>query len=200
MGETSRVESAKSANQSAAASIEDTRRIDQQRQQDDGVKDDPPYGSADYALRTTQQTLIHLSAMADQKASIVLGSSFVMASIVLGDLAGASELDAARLLLMVTSTCAGILAALALMPSLSANKVTAKQPLFFASIAQMEIDDYQHVMSDMLGDREKIYDTIVHDLHASSRVLLRTKFRPLQASYAVLVVGMAATLVAVVVS
>ena len=45
----------------------------------------------------------------------------------------------------------------------------------------------------------RIYETIVDDLHAASRVLVTSKFRPLQYSYLVLVVGMCATLVIAIV-
>lgn len=155
--------------------------------------------SADYALRTAQQNLMHMSAMADQKASVVLGSSFIMAGIVFGDLAGDAEVNIVRALFLATALGAGLFAALALAPRLKVDP-SARQPLFFGSIAHQELEDYQQVMSEILVDREKIHATIVTDLHTSSRVLLTSKFRPLQTSYGILIIGMAATLIAAIVT
>lgn len=149
--------------------------------------------SADYVLRTAQQNLLQLSTMADQKASVVLGAAFVTATIVFGDVAGSSDLDALRLSLLVTAILSGVLAAIALAPRL-ATKPAREQPLFFGSIARMDAEEYRRLMRDLLAADQRIYDAIVDDLHAASRVLVTSKFRPLQYSYLVLVVGMTATL------
>ena len=149
--------------------------------------------SADYVLRTAQQNLLQLSTMADQKASVVLGAAFVTATIVFGDVAGSSDLDALRLSLLVTAILSGVLAAIALAPRL-VTKPAPQQPLFFGSIAQMDADEYRELMRDLLSDDQRIYDAIVDDLHAASRVLVHSKFRPLQYSYLVLVIGMCITL------
>lgn len=149
--------------------------------------------SADYVLRTAQQNLVQMSALADQKASVVLASAFVAATIVFGDVAGSAELDALRISMLVTAVLSGILAAVALAPRFGIRP-TKRQPLFFGSIAQMDRDEYREVMSEMLSNDRLIYETIVDDLHAASRVLVTSKYRPLQYSYLVLVVGMTATL------
>jgi len=47
--------------------------------------------AVNYLLRTAQQSNVHLSAMADQKASIVLGAAFVMATVASGDLISAED-------------------------------------------------------------------------------------------------------------
>ena len=157
-------------------------------------------GAADYALRTTQQTLVHLAAMADQKASIVLGSSFVMATIVFGDVAGSAELDFVRVSLLVTAVLSGVLAAVALALRRSMSPEPHRQPLFFGSIAQMDADEYETLMKGIIADTDRIHESIVRDIHAASGVLLTSKFRPLQWSYAVLVVGMLVTLVGALVT
>ena len=149
--------------------------------------------SADYVLRTAQQNLLQLSAMADQKASVVLGSAFVMATIVFGDVAG-NGLDPVRVAILVTAIGSGLFAAIALAPRM-VGAPAHDQPLFFGSIATMERDEYRHLMREMLDDDRRIHDAIVCDLHSASRVLLHSKFRPLQVSYLVLVVGMTSTLI-----
>jgi len=151
-------------------------------------------GQVDYMLRTAQQNMMHLSAMADQKASFVLAAGLVMATIVFGDVAGDTELDAVRVVLLATALISGGFAAWALSPRLW-TQPSRPQPLFFGSIAQLDRDEYRSLMSELILDDERIYQTIFDDLHASSTVLVRSKFRPLQASYAVLVIGMLSTFV-----
>ena len=72
--------------------------------------------TVDHVLRTVQQNTLQLSAMADQKASVVLGAAFVMATIVFGDLTGLEESNVETVMLAVTAVLSGVLAALAVMP------------------------------------------------------------------------------------
>ena len=85
-------------------------------------------------------------------------------------------------------------------PRLSIIGEARRQPLFFGAVARLDSDDYLGLMRDLLGDRDRLYDAVIENLHASSVVLLRSKFRPLQISYAILVVGMVCTFVAALVT
>lgn len=158
--------------------------------------------TVDHALRTVQQNTIHLSSMADQKASVVLGAAFVMATIIFGDITGLDTLDVPRVMLAVTAVGSGVLAALAVTPRLkAAEQVGArKNLLFFGEVADLERDDYVARMREILHDDDAIYEAIMDDIHQASFVLLRRKYRLLQASYSMLIVGMLATLVAVIIA
>ena len=158
--------------------------------------------SIDYVLRTVQQNTLQLSAMADQKASVVLGAAFVMATIVFGDLTGLEDSNVETVLLAVTAVLSGVLAALAVMPRIMVGGEQAERPnlLFFGAIASMEPDDYVARMREVLADDDKIYDAIMEDIHQASQVLLGRKYRLLKLSYLALILGMIATLIAVLVS
>lgn len=152
--------------------------------------------SVDTALRTAQQNTLGLSAMADQKASVVLGAAFVMATIVFGDIAGLDTLEAPRLLLAITSVASGVLAAGAVMPRVSTPS-TGGRPnlLFFGTVADLDRDDYFAQMREVLASDELLYEVILDDIHQASVVLHRRKYRLLKLSYLVLIVGMVATLI-----
>ena len=78
--------------------------------------------------------------MADQKASVVLGAAFVMATIVFGDLTGLDEQNVETVMLACTAVLSGVLAALAVMPRIMVGgEVSEVVPnlLFFGAIAQM---------------------------------------------------------------
>ena len=64
----------------------------------------------------------------------------------------------------------------------------------------MPSEDYIARMRGVLADDDKIYDAILEDIHQASRLLLNRKYRLLKLSYLALVVGMIATLIAVLVS
>ena len=158
--------------------------------------------TVDHVLRTVQQNTLQLSAMADQKASVVLGAAFVMATIVFGDLTGLEESNVETVMLAVTAVLSGVLAALAVMPRIMVGGERAERTnlLFFGAIATMPSEDYIARMRAVLADDDKIYDAILEDIHQASRLLLNRKYRLLKLSYLALIVGMIATLIAVLVS
>jgi hypothetical protein len=161
----------------------------------------PHADAINYVLRTAQQNTLHLSAMADQKASVVLGASFVMASIVFSDVAGESDPAIASILLAVTAVASGLLAAFAVMPRVMTSVSTSdrRNLLFFGTVAGMDHDDYLEQMHRVIGSAPAIYDAILEDLYQASHVLMRRKYRLLRLSYVALTVGMVATLIAVLV-
>ncbi len=159
--------------------------------------------ATDYVLRTTQQNMVQLSALADQKASIVLGASFVVATIVFSGAAD-DPLGTAKLVLAITAIVAGVLAAVSLFPTVGGRwrpgartegqAGSAWNPLFFGSIARVEAEEYQARMRAILADDERVYGVILADLHQAANVLLHRKYRWLQASYLALITGMLTTL------
>ena len=158
--------------------------------------------TVDHVLRTVQQNTLQLSAMADQKASVVLGAAFVMATIVFGDLTGLDESNVETVMLAVTAVLSGVLAALAVMPRIMVGGEKVERPnlLFFGAIATIPSEDYIARMREVLADDDRIYDAILEDIHQASRLLLNRKYRLLKLSYLALIVGMIATLIAVLVS
>jgi len=151
----------------------------------------------DNALRTAQQGMLALSSMADQKASVVLGAAFVMATIVVGDLDGSG--DTTRVLLAITAIGSGALAGLALMPG-SSRSLKGHNPLFFEGIAQMSLEEYRAEMRNLTLTDAEVYDAICNDLHASSLALAKRKFPLLRLSYQFLIVGMVVTLASALIS
>ncbi len=168
------------------------------------MNDEPLQGrqTVDHVLRTVQQNTLQLSAMADQKASVVLGAAFVMATIVFGDLTGLEDSNVETVLLACTAVLSGVLAALAVMPRVAVGGQEAGRPnlLFFGAIAQIERDDYIAQMREVLHDDDAIYEAVLDDIHQGAQVLLRRKYLLLKLSYLALIVGMIATLIAVLIS
>src|SRR5688572_27248434 len=77
--------------------------------------------SAIYLLRTTQQHHVQLSAMADQKASILMGAAFVVLTILVGQMENGG-LSVAVVTLSVFSLLSALFAVLAVIPRIHREK------------------------------------------------------------------------------
>ncbi len=167
---------------------------------DEAVSDDAARRfspNAVHLVRTTQQINLTLSQMADQKASILMGATFVVFTIAIG----AVQRAAAPLPLMILGSAAffsAIFAVLAILPA------TGSVPgrinlLFFGSFTRLEEDDYVDQLVDVLDDDETIYRTMAHDIYQNGRVLARKKYRLLGIAYRIFLTGLTASFITVVV-
>lgn len=154
-------------------------------------------GSVDNLLRTTQQNLVHLSAMADQKANIVLGASSIMLTIIVG-ISSSSGLTGSLASLGVFTAIAAIFALLAVMPSIPSEDTSATNPLFFGDISRMEPDEHRRLLGEFLADDQTLYDLLITDIWQSAHVLQARKFVYLRVSYTVFILGLVVTAVVMV--
>jgi hypothetical protein len=151
--------------------------------------------SAIYLLRTTHQYHAQLIVLADQKASILIGVSSVIVTLVLSkwDLAAT---PAAPLVLAATCALAALLAVVAVVPSFhwQRRKTSEPNPLFFGSFAEMEEAEYMWRMQDVIRTEHNVYWAMARDIYHMGRALYARKFRFLSYSYRVFAAGLAATI------
>ena len=93
------------------------------------------HANAIHLLRTMQQHHVTLSAMADQKASIIIGVNSVVFALVVKEAAT----NPALLVLAASSGLAAVLCMLAVLPKLGGGKGPAAPPnlLFFGGFTQL---------------------------------------------------------------
>src|SRR5688500_4333805 len=112
--------------------------------------DEPHYPvNAAHLVRTTQLAQLQLSAMADHKASILMGATFVIFTITIGQARG----SAAPLPLLILGAAAffsAIFAVLAVLPAIRYRKDAAPNLLFFGSFTQLDEDDYLDRLTERL--------------------------------------------------
>ncbi len=149
-----------------------------------------PGDSADYLLRSLQTNHIQLSAIADQKASILVGATMVSLGVVAP--LDPSDTSVALVILAVTAALAGGAGVLALLPRVKTTS-ERRNPLFFGVHSNLTSEEFHDAMAEILADKERIYDAIVEDVHQMGHVLSR-KFRLINIAYAILIVGLATTL------
>ena len=150
-----------------------------------------------HLLRTTMQAQYQLSQMADQKANMVLGASFVIftVTISLGN-TGARPLP--LLILGAAAFAAACLAVLAVLPSV---KVPPRPNgpaniLFFGSFTQVSEDEFiERLMTVAISPRDS-FEAFAHDIYQNGRVLAFKKYRFLGYAYRILLAGLIGALIA----
>ena len=168
--------------------------MDEERQVE--APDYPP--NAVHLVRTTQLAQIQLSAMADHKASILMGAAFVIFTITLGQARGA-VVPLPLLILGGSAFFAAVFAVAAIVPSTRSRRESALNLLFFGSFTQLGEDEYLDRLTDRLKSDDSIYRTMGRDIYQNGLVLARKKYRFLGYAYRIFLAGLTASFVAFVV-
>ena len=155
-------------------------------------------------LMAANQTNMTLSEMADSKASILLGASFVVFSLSIGELAKGEETDFPMLVLTLFSFIATIFGVLTVRPNrmrkakvpLSGKKVNI---LFFGSYVDCPREEYVDEVMRVLSSEEETYRRLARDLWDHGHVLRDDKYRWLYWSFTFFLYGMVVTAIALVI-
>jgi hypothetical protein len=160
----------------------------------------PP--NAVHLVRTSQQLTMQLSQMADQKASILMGATFVVFTISVGQ-ARTGELALPLAILATFSFLSALLAVSAVLPRVGkAPPIEFRDGkdhsnlLFFGRFAQMEEEEFIAAIKGRLRSEEDIYETMLRDTYQNGVVLARRKYRFLGYAYRLFVLGLTLTFAA----
>lgn len=143
-----------------------------------------------------------MSEMADNKASILMGASFVVFSLSIGDIAeGKASLP--LLVLTIFSFVATVFGVLTIRPNrMRVSKVPIPPEkiniLFFGSYSNARREDYVAEMIKVLSSEEETYRRLTQDLYDHGKVLRDDKYSWLYWSFTLFLAGMVVTAVAVV--
>ena len=136
-----------------------------------------------------------LSEMADNKASILMGASFVVFSLSIGDVA-TGKATFPMLVLTLFSFAATVLGVLTVRPNrlrkfkLDPNNVNI---MFFGSYANISREEYVEQMMKVLTSEEEVYKRLARDVYDHGCILRADKYRWLYWSYTLFLVGLAVT-------
>ena len=151
------------------------------------------HANAIHLLRTMQQHHVTLSAMADQKASIIIGVNSVVIALVVKEAAT----NPALLVLAASSGLAAVLCMLAVLPKLGGGNGPAAPPnlLFFGGFAQLSEADWIDWLECTNADDHAIQVAMARDVYQLGQVLAQKKYKYLGWSYRVIIGGLIATFV-----
>ena len=149
--------------------------------------------NAVHLVRTATQTNLALSQMADQKASILMGATFVVFTLSIGQARG-GEVPIALLVLAGFAFLSAMAAVAAVLPSVS-GKSGSGEPnvLFFGTFTQLSEDEFADQILARLAEDEAIYRTMLRDIHQNGMVLQHKKYRFLRLAYLLFLAGLVAT-------
>ncbi len=158
----------------------------------------PPLPGASHAnaihlMRTMQQHHVTLSAMADQKASIIIGVNSVVFALVVKEAATNPTL----LVLAASSGLAAVLCMLAVLPKLDGGNGPAAPPnlLFFGGFTQLSEADWIDWLERTNADDHAIQVAMARDVYQLGQVLAQKKYKYLGWGYRVIIGGLIATFV-----
>jgi hypothetical protein len=154
-------------------------------------------------LMAANQTNMTLSEMADSKASILLGASFVVFSLSIGSLAE-GKINVPMLVLTLFSFIATIFGVLTVRPNrMFKSKVPLTGPkvniLYFGSYIDCPREEYVDEVMRVLSSEEETYRRLARDLWDHGHVLRDNKYRWLYWSFTFFLYGMVVTAVALIV-
>ncbi|NJO14066.1 MAG: hypothetical protein HC870_02610 [Rhizobiales bacterium] len=167
--------------------------------------DAAPSGYSAHAIhlvRTSQQINLTLSQMADAKASILMGATFLVFTISVGQATKGSlpwSLGVLALFAFISAMCA-VFAVLPSVSSPASAKITDGKPnkLFFGHFTHMDEAEWtDSILAELRAD-ETVFRTMLHDIYQNGQVLQRKKYKYLAYAYKSFMAGLCLTAVAFV--
>ncbi len=144
-----------------------------------------------HLLKNVQHHHITLSAMADQKANIMLASTSILLSFAFSNL-DRDHLYWGFLVLSIASLISLVLALLAVSPTFGASstrKIEHPNALFFGHFANLPVEDYLDEMKIVLSSDAHMYEAQIRDIHDLGVSIKTHKYRWLNLSYRIFLVG-----------
>ena len=161
---------------------------------DSREREEPHYPiNAAHLMRTAQLAQLQLSAMADTKASILMGATFVIFTITIGQARnGAAPLP--LLILGGAAFLSAICTILAVLPKIKSGKSGGRPNiLFFGAFTRMDEDAFVEELVGRLKTDDSIYRTMARDIYQGGMVLQKKKYRMLGWAYRIFLVGLVAS-------
>ena len=160
----------------------------------------PQYpANAVHMMRTAQLAQLQLSAMADTKASILMGATFVIFTITIGQARDATA-PIPLLILGGAAFFSAICAVLAVLPITRRRKPKGEPNiLVFGTFTQRPEEEFIESVTARLHSDDSVYRTMARDIYQAGSVLQNKKYKMLGWAYRIFLVGLVASFVAYVV-
>ncbi|MEE4201045.1 Pycsar system effector family protein [Erythrobacter sp.] len=147
-----------------------------------------------HLVRTAQTQTLSLSSMADNKASILIGATFVVFSMSITQLFG-EGVTFSVLALAATAFISSLFAVMSVIPSVpNAPEDRANfNYLFFGHYTALSTEEWTEEMLDRFETDETLFRTMLKDIHQGGAVLAKKKYKYLNYAYRCFVWGVFVT-------
>ncbi|MHA7820377.1 MAG: Pycsar system effector family protein [Erythrobacter sp.] len=160
------------------------------------VYNDYATGSAIHLVRNAQIQGLTLSRMADQKASILMGATFVVFSISVSQ-ATSGNVPWSLTILAAFAFLSSLCAVVAVLPStkkVDPGKITPNL-LFFGHFTEMGEEEWTDQLVEELRSDETVFRMMLHDIYQNGQVLQNKKYRFLGLAYKIFTTGLVFTMI-----
>lgn len=166
------------------------------------MKINEPANHIDHMLRQTRMHHVQLSAMADQKANMLLTMASLVVTLSIPQILK-PEFRWPLLVLIGFSLITVSLAVYAVMPKFSPHKSKKSVPdvsdpsfdlLFFGDFTKLDYAAYESAMEEMMNNANRTYEVQVREIYALGTFLVRSKYRFLRLGYMFFLCGLFASL------
>lgn len=149
-----------------------------------------------HLVRTSVQANMMLSQMADQKASILMGATFVVFTIVIGQ-ARSGAIPISLGVLAISAFLSAMCAVYAVLPSVGTGKLPSNpNKMFFGHFTALDERIWVEDVLEELHADETVFRTMLHDVYQNGQVLAGKKYKYLGYAYRIFMVGLSVTLAA----
>lgn len=175
------------------------KKISKLKQKAKEEKELKPTRGIETMFRTTSKNHMELSAIADNKANIMISINSIILSVLVSVLIRKLEeyphmtIPAIMLTLVCLTTI--VFAVLATRPNVTSGRfkhedIINKKAnlLFFGNFHRMKLEDYKWGMTEMLKDADYLYGSMIKDIYFLGAVLGK-KYRLLRLSYTIFMFG-----------
>lgn len=172
-----------------------------------GLEKKIPTSATQTFFRTNYRNHINLSAIADNKANIMISVNAILISVVISILSYRNIPDTNPMVLLpvviflVTGLTSLICAVLSIRPKVTTPpdgpvdfEAIKKNIVFFGNFVRLDLEQYEDAIDAVLRDSELLYGNMARDLYFLGKVLDK-KYRYLTMSYNIFMVGFVATVI-----
>jgi hypothetical protein len=169
-------------------------------------EDERPSRGVETLFRLTSRNHMELSALADNKAGIMISVNSIIVSVILTVLLRKLEdqphLVIPTMVMLVVNISTIIFAILATRPKMIADNFTEEDIknrkinlLFFGHFQKLSFEQYSEGMRQMLRERDYLYSSLAKDIYYLGLVLSR-KYKYLRLSYTIFMYGLIVSVIA----
>lgn len=165
-------------------------------------------------FRNTYRTHLDLSAMADNKANMMISLNAIILSIVITYLSAQSAIIGADFaqhrtiiipigLLLLTTLGSLVFAIISAQPEVTSFNIRRKKKrintrnvslLFFGNFTKLPLEDFHEGMYEIMRDKKSLYNNMITDIYYLGDVLGR-KYKILRVSYSIFMMGLVLTVI-----
>ncbi|MHC2991477.1 metal-dependent phosphohydrolase [Pontibacter sp. HJ8] len=166
-------------------------------------------------FRNTYRTHLNLSAIADNKANMMISLNAIILSVIITYLSAKTSITGAEFAqhrallipvgtLLLTTLGSVIFAIISAQPEVTSfalnknpSKINSRKVnlLFFGNFTNIPLEDFQQGMHEIMRDKKSLYNNMITDIYYLGEVLSR-KYKILRISYTIFMVGLVLTVIA----